>query len=79
MIEALDLFPTLVDLAGVAPLPACEGDQPPTVNCVQVCLGGEVTFRAVNPLAFDHFGSPLPATTVILSSFPSLAPFPPFL
>ena len=36
IVESVDLFPTLVELAGLPPLPACTGrDQPPTVACVQ--------------------------------------------
>ena len=32
----LDVFPTLVELAGLPALPQCEGvDQPPTTQCVQ--------------------------------------------
>ena len=30
-----DFFPTLLQVAGIAPLPSCKGDQPPSVNCVQ--------------------------------------------
>ena len=36
MIESIDLFPTLVELAKLPALPACEGtDQPPTTLCLQ--------------------------------------------
>ena len=36
MVEAIDIFPTLVELAGLPDLPTCTGlDQPPTVECVQ--------------------------------------------
>ena len=36
VVESVDIFPTLADLAGLAPLPACQGlDQPPSVLCTQ--------------------------------------------
>jgi len=36
LVEMLDLFPTIVDLAGLPPLPTCQGlDQPPGVICLQ--------------------------------------------
>jgi len=36
MIESVDIFPTLVELAGMPALPACQGlDQPPTTACLQ--------------------------------------------
>ena len=36
VVESVDIFPTIVELAGLPALPACAGlDQPPTVHCVQ--------------------------------------------
>ena len=36
MVESIDIFPTLVELAGIPALPACHGlDQPPTTACLQ--------------------------------------------
>lgn len=36
LVEMIDFFPTIVDLAGLPQLPACQGvDQPPTVECLQ--------------------------------------------
>ena len=36
LVEMVDFFPTVVDLAGLPPLPTCQGvDQPPTVECLQ--------------------------------------------
>eukprot|EP00928_Gymnodinium_smaydae_P090310 TRINITY_DN74136_c0_g1_i1.p1 TRINITY_DN74136_c0_g1~~TRINITY_DN74136_c0_g1_i1.p1 ORF type:complete len:575 (-),score=19.92 TRINITY_DN74136_c0_g1_i1:130-1791(-) len=36
MVEIIDIFPTLVELAGLTRLPQCEGvDQPPSVLCLQ--------------------------------------------
>jgi arylsulfatase A-like enzyme len=35
-VESIDIFPTLVELTGLPPLPKCEGiDQPPNVACLQ--------------------------------------------
>lgn len=35
-VESIDIFPTLIELTGVPPLPKCTGiDQPPTVACLQ--------------------------------------------
>eukprot|EP00039_Didymoeca_costata_P014971 m.247635 g.247635 ORF g.247635 m.247635 type:complete len:284 (-) comp16128_c0_seq15:1344-2195(-) len=34
-VEMVDLFPTLIDLAGLPPISACHGDQPPTTTCLQ--------------------------------------------
>merc|ERR1711972_854855 len=36
MVEILDIFPTLIDLAGLPKMSKCEGlDQPPSVACLQ--------------------------------------------
>jgi len=35
IVEMLDLFPTLVELAGLPSLPACVGDPGPEVDCVE--------------------------------------------
>lgn len=36
LVEMLDLFPTLIDLAGLPAIPQCQGlDQPPSKQCVQ--------------------------------------------
>ena len=35
-VESIDIFPTLIELAELPPLPKCDGiDQPPTKNCLQ--------------------------------------------
>ena len=49
MIESIDIFPTLVELVGIPPLPACRGiDQPPTTACLQgESFAGEFTAQAV--------------------------------
>jgi len=36
MVEAIDIFPTILELTGTQPPPSCQGmDQPPTVECLQ--------------------------------------------
>jgi hypothetical protein len=36
VVEAIDIFPTLIDLVGIPAPPTCEGiDQPPSVECLQ--------------------------------------------
>lgn len=35
VVEMVDLFPTLIELTGVDPLPFCKGDEPPSVACLQ--------------------------------------------
>lgn len=35
LVEMVDLYPTLIELAGIAPVPECKGDQPATVHCLQ--------------------------------------------
>jgi hypothetical protein len=49
LVESIDTFPTIVELAGLPALPQCEGvDQPPSVTCVQgVSYAAEFTGGAV--------------------------------
>eukprot|EP01051_Picozoa_sp_SAG22_P002872 SAG22_NODE_133_length_18379_cov_34.571937_5_plen_220_part_00 len=35
LVEMVDLMPTLIEIAGIEPLPQCGGDAPPSINCVQ--------------------------------------------
>ena len=36
IVESIDIFPTLIELASLPTLPQCEGiDQPPTTACLQ--------------------------------------------
>lgn len=53
MVEMVDLFPTLVELAGLPPLPKCEGlDQPPSMTCVQgVSYASEFGLAGIAPAA----------------------------
>jgi arylsulfatase A-like enzyme len=48
IVESIDIFPTLIELASLPALPLCEGiDQPPTTACLQ----GE-SYASVGKTAF---------------------------
>jgi len=65
MVEIVDIFPTLVDLAGLPKLPQCEGvDQPPSVLCLQgESYASEFGLPDISPsigkkYAFSQWGYP---------------------
>lgn len=64
LVEMIDWFPTVVDLAGLPPLPRCTGlDQPPGVECIQgTSYADEFSPRAAAvPLRYAFSQWPYPA------------------